>query len=224
MLILHIQGWFFSNDNVLLGIKVLVVSATVFLLVQVVRWYFQSCSPNPFAVDDRVPRKPYITDQKRRDHVLKQSFAIEKVPTQLDAIVIGSGIGGLSTAAILAKAGKAVLVLEQHDQAGGCCHSYIEKGYEFDVGIHYIGEMGAQTVNKTLVDQICQGQLEWAPLDDAYDVVSIGFNPKTNRRYPVATGRTVERMDQTLPLQLDNVERIGDDVLLDYRVGCIGSQ
>ena len=46
-----------------------------------------------------------------------------------------------------------------------------------------------QTVNKTLVDQICQGQLEWAPLDDAYDVVSIGFNPKTNRRYPVATGR-----------------------------------
>ena len=34
----------------------------------------------------------------------------------LDAIVIGSGIGGLSTAALLSKAGKKVLVLEQHDQ------------------------------------------------------------------------------------------------------------
>ena len=48
--------------------------------------------------------------------------------------MIGSGIGGLSTATILAKAGKKVLVLEQHDQAGGCCHTYIDKGFEFDVG------------------------------------------------------------------------------------------
>lgn len=49
-------------------------------------------------------------------------------------IVVGSGIGGLTAAATLAKAGKKVLVLEQHDQAGGCCHTYIEKGFEFDVG------------------------------------------------------------------------------------------
>jgi all-trans-retinol 13,14-reductase len=49
------------------------------------------------------------------------------VPENLDAIIIGSGIGGLSTAALLAKAGKKVLVLEQHDQAGGCCHTFIDK-------------------------------------------------------------------------------------------------
>lgn len=61
-------------------------------------------------------------------------FALEKVPPDLDAIVIGSGIGGLAVAAALAKAGKRVLVLEQHDQAGGCCHTFQEKGFEFDVG------------------------------------------------------------------------------------------
>ena len=35
---------------------------------------------------------------------------------------------------LLAKVGKRVLVLEQHDRAGGCCHTFTEKGFEFDVG------------------------------------------------------------------------------------------
>ena len=50
----------------------------------------------------------------------------------------------------MSKAGKKVLILEQHDQAGGCCHSYLDKGYEFDVGIHYIGDMGYPTLTKVL--------------------------------------------------------------------------
>ena len=57
-----------------------------------------------------------VTDPKERDKVLKQGFSADRVPRDLDAIVIGSGIGGLTTAAILAKLGKRVLVLEQHDQ------------------------------------------------------------------------------------------------------------
>ncbi|KAF0301503.1 All-trans-retinol 13,14-reductase [Amphibalanus amphitrite] len=47
---------------------------------------------------------------------LPAAFSADRVPSDLDAIVIGSGIGGLSVAAIMAKAGKRVLVLEQHDQ------------------------------------------------------------------------------------------------------------
>lgn len=57
-----------------------------------------------------------MTDAKERDKVLKQSFSVDRVPSGLDAIVIGSGIGGLTTAALLAKVGRKVLVLEQHDQ------------------------------------------------------------------------------------------------------------
>ena len=180
-------SWLFTVPVLKLAIQIAIVLAALFLLIQVLRWSFQSKCPNPFDSDIRVARRPYIHDQKKRDAVIKQGFSKEKIPDNLDAILIGSGIGSLTTAAIMSKAGKRVLVLEQHDQAGGCCHTFIDKGYEFDVGIHYIGEMGHQTLNKTLLDQICEGQVEWAPLDDDFDVVHIGYGSDA-RTYPVATG------------------------------------
>jgi len=92
-----------------------------------------------------------------------------------DAIVIGSGIGGLTTAACLAKAGKKVLVLEQHYTAGGYTHSYARNGYEWDVGVHYIGDMGSpHTLGRRLFDYITDGKLEWAPMDENYDRFFLG--------------------------------------------------
>ncbi|UDL05311.1 phytoene desaturase family protein [Marinobacter sp. CA1] len=92
-----------------------------------------------------------------------------------DAIVIGSGIGGLTTAACLSKAGKKVLVLEQHYTAGGYTHSYARNGYEWDVGVHYIGDMGSpHTLGRKLFDYITDHQLRWAPMDDCYDRFFLG--------------------------------------------------
>ena len=42
---------------------------------------------------------------------------------------------------MLSRAGKRCLVLEQHYIAGGCTHCFEEGGYEFDTGIHYIGNI-----------------------------------------------------------------------------------
>lgn len=51
-----------------------------------------------------------------------------------DVIVIGAGLGGLSSAALLARQGRKVLVLEQSDRIGGCCSTFEREGYRFDVG------------------------------------------------------------------------------------------
>ena len=53
-----------------------------------------------------------------------------------DVIIIGAGLGGLTAGAKLARAGKKVLLLEQHDRPGGCATSFTRKGFTMEVGLH----------------------------------------------------------------------------------------
>lgn len=91
-----------------------------------------------------------------------------------DAIVIGSGMGGLTTAALLGELGWKVCVLEQHYTAGGFTHSYERNGYEWDVGVHYVGDVGAKTQTRRMFDFLSGGKLHWAPMDAEYDRFYVG--------------------------------------------------
>ena len=93
-----------------------------------------------------------------------------------DAIVIGSGMGGLGAAALLSiYAGKKVLVLERHYTAGGYTHVFYRPGYEWDVGLHYIGQVQDESsVVRKAFDLVTGGQLKWAPMPDIYDRFIIG--------------------------------------------------
>lgn len=98
-----------------------------------------------------------------------------KVDDHYDAIFIGSGLGSLTAAAVLAKEGKKSLVLERHYTAGGFTHVFKRRGYEWDVGIHYIGEVHREgTVLRKLFDYITNGELKWAEMGEVYDRIVIG--------------------------------------------------
>ena len=93
------------------------------------------------------------------------SYMQNPIAEQWDAIVIGSGIGGLAAAALLAKhGGKRVLVLERHYVAGGFTHSFHRPGYEWDVGVHYIGQVqDPSSPLRRIFDHLTGGRLKWNP-------------------------------------------------------------
>ncbi|XP_056117566.1 all-trans-retinol 13,14-reductase [Rhinichthys klamathensis goyatoka] len=194
-----------------------VVLISLALVAIVFKYLLTTSGPNPFGIDTREPLKPMVFDRKLKNKVLKQGFLASKVPQDLDAIVVGSGIGGLAIAVLLAKVGKKVLVLEQHDRAGGCCHTFTEQGFEFDVGIHYIGELQDHRQLRCVIDQLTNGQLQWEPLDNPYDKVVLG--PPENRRiYPIYSGRKryIDELKKCFPGEEKAIEEY---VRLSMKVG-----
>jgi len=87
-----------------------------------------------------------------------------------DMIVIGSGLGGMTTAAILAKLNrKKVLVLERHFQLGGLTHEFQRGNFSWDVGVHYVGEMEPGNTSRRLFDYITDGKLEWQKMPYVFE-------------------------------------------------------
>lgn len=106
---------------------------------------------------------------------LARSYKQATVQDRYDAIVIGSGLGGMTSAMLLAERGKKVLMLERHYVLGGFTHVFRRKGFEWDVGVHYVGEMHRpQSVLRQLLDHITGGDLEWAEMGEVYDRIAFG--------------------------------------------------
>jgi all-trans-retinol 13,14-reductase len=105
----------------------------------------------------------------------KQQF---KRGDSYDAIVIGSGIGGLTFASLMAQLRRwRVLVLERHFKIGGFTHTFSRPagagrpgGWTWDVGVHYVGEMGPGSQSRKIFDLVTGGQVDWSPMPDVYDV------------------------------------------------------
>lgn len=124
-------------------------------------------------------------------------------------VVIGSGLGGLSSGVFLAKGGYDVTILEQSHQMGGCLQCFQRHGVKFETGMHFIGSTSeGQALRKLMRALEIDDKIQLAPLNpNAYDVVSLG-----GKQYGFANGREafIEKMASYFPGQRTNLERYWD--------------
>lgn len=114
----------------------------------------------------------------KSSHNIRDGFSKKKIPENIDTIIIGSGISALTCGGLLSRSGQRVLILEQHYIAGGSTHSFEDKGFEFDTGVHYIGNISKR---KQILDLITEPKIEWDQMGTKdngwiYDEIVIGEN------------------------------------------------
>jgi len=124
-------------------------------------------------------------------------------------IIIGSGLGGLSTGVILAKNGYDVTILEQSGQIGGCLQCFQRDGVKFETGMHFIGSLDDGKVLSNYLnyleikDKIVVDKLD----NNAYDVVSLNGEKFA---FPNSREAFIERFAERFPDQRENLKRYCD--------------
>lgn len=124
-----------------------------------------------------------------------------------DVVVIGSGLGGLTAAVMLAREGKRVLVVERQRVAGGCLQSFRRGRHLLDTGIHYVGSLAEGAIlNQYLRYLGIMDRLRLQRLDDAgFDCIHL----MDGSSYLHAAGydRFVETLARDFPRERAGLER-----------------
>ncbi|HEY3449993.1 MAG TPA: NAD(P)-binding protein [Myxococcales bacterium] len=102
----------------------------------------------------------------------------DKLLEKPDAIVIGSGIGGMGMASLLAqKKHMKVLLLESSPVPGGCTHVHEIDGFEFASGVDSVGDMDPRVgrgMYRPAIDFLTGGKLKWAKMPEVHEVCTFG--------------------------------------------------
>ena len=146
--------------------------------------------------------------------------------TDFDDIVIGTGMGGLTVGALLANAGRRVLMLEAHDVPGGYAHTFQVRDYRFCAQVHYIFNCGEGESIHAFLDKLgLADEVRFVRLDvEGFDHVVVEgdrfripsglgkFQARLLRRYPDAEQpiRDYFRIVGQIAEGLDQLDRIPD--------------
>jgi phytoene dehydrogenase-like protein len=147
---------------------------------------------------------------------------------EYDVAIVGSGIGGLSCGALLAKRGLKVLVVEQHYLAGGYCTSFPRKGHStFDAGVHDISGLGPKGPVRFLLRELgIENGLEFKRVTSEYVFPNLRFQvPNDWKDFVNLLISYFPAEKQNILAFFDEMKGIYDDMYrdLDLRGGVVGS-
>ena len=130
-----------------------------------------------------------------------------------DALVIGSGLGGLLSGVILSRAGYHVTVLEKAAQPGGCLQTFVRDGLRFDTGFHSVAGLEEGGPLARIFRPLGLMDLPWERVEEADEIVLDGVSHRLPElSYPL--GNT---------LRLSSPERVTmeeyEHVMLPFRNG-----
>lgn len=135
-----------------------------------------------------------------------------------DILMIGSGLGGLMTGALLSKYGKKVLVLEKNKHIGGSLQSFKYKGCDFSTGLHYVGSLNhGQNLYKLFNYFNLFDSVKFQPLDpDGFDVFNIGGK---EYKFPVGWENFQIAMIDYFPDEKEAIENYVQKIrqIIDYQ-------
>ncbi|PHR44580.1 MAG: phytoene dehydrogenase [Fluviicola sp.] len=125
---------------------------------------------------------------------------------QFDAIVIGSGVGGLATAISLGQHGYKVLVLEQHYVPGGWSHSFTINGHRFSPGVHYVGQLGeGEGANKMYCDLGIANDLVFFRMNkNGFEHCHVGDRVFD---YPAGTENIIKKLSERFPDESEYIDK-----------------
>jgi prolycopene isomerase len=139
-------------------------------------------------------------------------------PRRYDAIVIGSGIGGLVCANLLAKGGMRVLLLEKHSVLGGFCCGFRRKGFLFDAATHFYPLLGNPTTltGKLLKEIECE--TEWVKMDP---VDQFHFPGMDTFSVPAGFPEYIEKLKSWFPEEAAGVDAYFAELRQSYLYGLL---
>ena len=156
-------------------LAVIVASLVIFFLLLILQHLREKSHRSAWS---KVPRYDEISSSILRQKATRKQ--LEALSGKIDVAVIGSGIGALSSASMLSKIGYKVAVFEKHYVLGGSTQVFEHQGYEFDVGVHYVGGVGdPRSAVRRMFDYLSDGQLQWTKMDSTYDIY---YNAQTGKR------------------------------------------
>lgn len=124
---------------------------------------------------------------------------------RFDAIVVGAGTGGLTAAALLARRGLKVLVIDQHYVAGGNATVFRRRGYQFDVQLHYVGGCDRGGLLPRVLRAAGAVDLEFEEMDpDGFDTLIF---PDFTFRVPKGIGAFRDRLREYFPREEKGIDR-----------------